>query len=283
MHGRVTFLPAAMLAMFNSYGQQPPIRYTFKEIASTDVPAKGTIIEGATLGDSGVVAFIVRWTEGNAEHTALFTSSGMIARDGSHIQGRVLKRIIPTCLTVSRNGVVGYEATAGAANQTAVFIGNKLGAVLSQGGEPNDFTLSDDGELILLNAKQAAFDQTQMVSDANRAASLKRMPGSIYDDITRRMPGLHLPSSSTIIGPPSPEKRATQGRPGPPDHPCKSPEWPYPYSWNIGDTVSGPIATHISEGPAKRAYTSRFFGDVAAPFREIQCSAAGAPLDRRYR
>ena len=35
MHRRVTFLPAAMLAMFNSYARQPPqSRYIFKTLRS---------------------------------------------------------------------------------------------------------------------------------------------------------------------------------------------------------------------------------------------------------
>ena len=68
------------------------------------------------------------------------------------IDGRIIKHILPTCLTVNRAGVIGYEAVAGNANQIAVFVGNKFGAALSKGGESNDFILADDNQVILQGA-----------------------------------------------------------------------------------------------------------------------------------
>jgi hypothetical protein len=280
MHRRVIFLPAAMLAMFNSYAQQPPqTRYTFKTLAFSDPHDKDATIEGAALSDDGeTVAFVVRWTEANVEHTGLFTPSKMIARDGSKIEGRTIKRILPTSLTINRAGVIGYEASCGNANQIAVFVGNKFGAALSKGGEANDFTLADDGQVILVGATIAASDQTKMTNDANRSASVRAIPGTVYDRFRRIVPAIPLPPGGVLSGPPSTEKRAVQGRSAS-DRPCKAPEYPYPYEWNIGTSVIGPIASHFSEAPAaSHTFDSPFFGRIATPFREIQCSAAGTPL-----
>jgi hypothetical protein len=259
--------------------QQPP-HYTFKTLAFSDPVAKDAIIEGAALSDGGDAAFVVRWTEGGVEHTGLFTPSNLIATDGSRIDGRVIKRILPTSLTINRAGVVGYEAVAGSADQVAVFVGKKFGAALSKGGEPNDFILSDDGRQVILQAATiAASDQTQMTNDANRVASIKNIPAQTWDRFRRGIPGMPLPSGTDLGGQRSTEKRAVQGRPGPPAHACKAPEWPMPFEWNLGSPVSGPIATHISEAPAKnRAYDSPFFGKIANPFREIQCASDGTPL-----
>ena len=88
-----------------------------------------------------------------------------------------------------------------------------------------------------------------------------------------------MPNPTVLMGQQSPEKRAVQSRPGAPDRPCKPPEYPYPYEWNIGTAVTGPIASHVSEAPAaNHTYDSPFFGRIATPFREVQCSAAGTPL-----
>jgi hypothetical protein len=125
----------------------------------------------------------------------------------------------------------------------------------------------------------AASDLTQMANDANRSRWLRSLPGTVLGQAQRRIPGVPIPNPDVIIGQQSPEKRAAQGRLGAPDRPCEAPEWPYPSEWNIGTAVIGPIASHVSEAPAKNPiYDSPFFGKIPKPFREIQCSGAGTPL-----
>jgi hypothetical protein len=285
MRRRFTFALAVMLANFNGYAEQPPSAYNFRSLVSTRTEIGGhtftqnATIDGVALNDTGDFAYLVRWTEPGREHTALFSSSKLIAQDGSRLDGRVLKRILPTSLTISRAGVIGFEAVAGNANQIAVFVENKFGAALSKGGEENDFILSDNGQVILPGATIAASDQTRMANEANRSASLRRIPYSVYDQVRGGVRGIPLPSGSTLSGQPSQEKRAVQSKPDPAPHPCKAPGYPYPYEWNIGTAVIGPIASHLSEGPApSHTYDSPFFGRIATPFREVQCSAAGIPL-----
>jgi hypothetical protein len=285
MNRFANFAPAAMLVIFNAYAQQSTAAYTFKPLIATGSNIGGytftpdTAIDGVALNDSGAVVFVARWTEAGRERTALFSSSKLIAQDGMRLDGRILKRILPTSLNINRAGTVGFEATAGNANQIAVFIGNKFGASLAKGGEPNDFILTDDGKVMLQGATLAASDLTQMANDANRGNLVRSIPGTVLGQIPIRIPGVPRINPATLIGQQSPEKRATQGKPDAAPRPCKAPEYPYPYEWNIGTAVTGPIASHLSEGPAtNRTYDSPFFGRIATPFREIQCSAAGTPL-----
>ena len=117
------------------------------------------------MSDGGDAVFVVRWTEAGVEHTGLFTPSKLIARDGSKIDGRTIKRILPTCLTINRAGTIGFEAVAGNANQIAVFVGNNPEPPCPKEASPT-ISFADDNQVISQGATIAASDQTHMAMNA---------------------------------------------------------------------------------------------------------------------
>jgi len=47
-----------------------------------------------------------------------------------------------------------------------------------------------------------------------------------------------------------------------------------PVSWSVGDSLVGPISSHLVEGPPKtKPYDSPIYGRIAAPVRSVQFSA----------
>jgi len=78
--------------------------------------SQATFLDALALSDSRKdEAFVARWLEpehGSGEvHSAVFTGSRCIARDGDTLDGRRISRILPNSLAIgNQNGLVAYEA-----------------------------------------------------------------------------------------------------------------------------------------------------------------------------
>jgi hypothetical protein len=292
---------AAMLAVLNGFAQQPKPAYLFKTILSTGATVGGhrlsptATFEGVGFNDASDVAFVVHWIEADRERSAVFTSKRFIAGDGDTLDGKPISRINGTALNLNSSGQVAFEAVYGNPAQTGIFVDRKFILALSVSGSNNDFSLNDDGSIVLNAATAApvtptpapgAHPATTNNTELQRGVGLKvprAVAGILYgtnSPIRVVNPDVLLqPKPPSTMRPPQSPQQA-KSFPTPPVKPCAVPEFPIPAEWvAVGTDMKGPIASHIFDAPAKnRIYESRFFGPMGAPFRVIQFSADCKPL-----
>ena len=269
-----TIAPAAMLAIFTGLAQQPKPTYSFKTVAATGTHIGGqtlpsnAAIEAIALNDASDVAFEASWTEFGRERTAVFTPKRVVAKSGDAIDGKILTSISANALTINGAGLVAFEAIysdPSHASQIGIFIERKFSTALSTAGASQRFHAYRGwsrcfvgrrcgGPLRLPHQWPTKPDLKTILSQAIR---LHDTQGTVRVTNNPTVP-VSLPNPDVLLqGARRPQVQTKQTpqtakAPVAAIRPCTAPEFPYPTAWNFGDTMSGPIASHIVEGPAKK-------------------------------
>jgi len=303
MRRRLLIAVIAVLAG-NALAQQPTTALSFRPVVQTgttilDHRFSDDTIEGVVLNDSGEVGFIARWTipGEEMEHTGVFTSHRLVARDGDSV-GKFTLKAIKGSVAINASGRVAYEAEFidGAATVCAVFLEHEFQFAIdpSATGPGPDFVLTDDGKVIPRPGVRLALPPSPAPAPATDSAKKKgiglknlglNLPGSLskHLPITIKPDGSTKPDQQT----PSPAPVPVQQKQPPavppafpkPAGPCAMPAFPMPEEWQIGAETEGPAAVHGFEPEVSgRKYFSQLYGPLNAPFRIVQFNRACKPL-----
>jgi len=288
---------AVMLVNFNGFAQQAPTSaFTFKTLVSPGVNIGGhplgtaASIEGIAVNDIGDVAFVAHSTDAGTEHRGcVLTLKHVVACDLDVVDGKTLTKVIATSLAINNSGQVGFEATFGDPAETGIFTDHKFVVALNGAPSADDFTLTDDGRVVL---KPGAAGTAPSAPSTGKAPGPKKV--NILAGIAARIPaaltgrwsplaggGVTVTSQSQAAEHPTPQQTTplSKGAPAQLLHECATPKFPYPPEFGIGAEMSGPIASHVFEDPQPgRPYNSPFFGEMNTPFRVIQFSQNCTPL-----
>jgi hypothetical protein len=132
-----------------------------------------TFVEAVALNESRKEeVFVARW---GGVHSAVFTDKRCIASDGDIVDGKLISKILPNSLAVSRqNGLVAYEAlffdhpaeAPGSAQfiQRGVFIENRFLVVLDQGNSVPSRSVRDEDREFWWDDQQERLDMRSGVA-----------------------------------------------------------------------------------------------------------------------
>jgi hypothetical protein len=132
-----------------------------------------TFVEAVALNESRKEeVFVARW---GGVHSAVFTDKRCIASDGDIVDGKLISKILPNSLAVSRqNGLVAYEAlffdhpaeAPGSAQfiQRGVFIENRFLVVLDQGNSVPSRSVRDEDRDFWWDDQQERLDMRSGVA-----------------------------------------------------------------------------------------------------------------------
>jgi hypothetical protein len=151
----------AVLALFtiSAQGQQTAQAYRWVNVVplaslgDQAIPADAAI-DGIVFADNGAFAAVVRWVAAGANHVELITQNSAI-NAGEIVDRQRIVDIHGGSLSINRLGIVAYEAVysdpaAGGAIGTGIFANGRFVQRLDAAtGDASDFTLTDDGKLIL--------------------------------------------------------------------------------------------------------------------------------------
>jgi hypothetical protein len=268
--------------------QQSRRLYQFNNIVSANAAIGGqtlsrdAAIDGFAINDARDIAFVASWSDAGVERTAVFTRSRTVASSGDLIDGRRIARISPTSLSITNGGAVGYEAEVAYPNRppvTAIFVDRHYKVDLAQSGLPTDFSVMDNGEIVLKAAVAAPAvpSPTDRITQNIRKLGPLQFPGPVWGPVSRSpIPNVN-PNVLTQRQPQKPPAKA----PTSPLRACTTPtEFPMPPAWGlgIGDEPGEIITSQVLDPPAKtKAYQSAFFGTLTAPYRLVQHSADCKP------
>jgi len=104
-------------------------------------------IGNAAISDTGEIAFVARWPEGNRNHAAVFSLHRLVATEGDVIDSQTLAYIpLDSKLSINGSGAVGYEAFCIFSEDLHLFVERRH--ILVPSDNP-DFRLSDEGQIII--------------------------------------------------------------------------------------------------------------------------------------
>jgi hypothetical protein len=145
----IRLLPALLLAGVLS---AQTTAYEFRTVLRPGMNIGGHVFTADTIGnaaisDTGEVAFIARWPEGNQNHAAVFSLHRLVASEGDVIDGQTVAYIpLYSKLSINGSGTVAYEAFCVFSEDLHLFI--ERHHILAPSDNP-DFRLSDEGQIII--------------------------------------------------------------------------------------------------------------------------------------
>jgi hypothetical protein len=209
-------ITTALLASLTLNAQQPTSNLTFRAVLLPGMSIGGatftseTTLRGVALNDAGEIVFVA-WVTEPYVGNAIFTSQRAVARAGDVIDGKHIALIAnDAAVAINASGQVAYEAWYGDTTDIArggfpslgIFVDKHLALTPHTGG-PTDFTLTDDGHVVLKAS----------VPVPSPTSSVRKKP-SIFDVIGVKP--LNLPRNIPImIKPPSPTQPAMPQSPPP--------------------------------------------------------------------
>jgi hypothetical protein len=150
----VAVLATSMISQAQQKSQPQPAYSSKTLITGSAVDDRSlspnAVIDVVTVNDTGEVAFIAHWTEGNVERTGVFTSKGTVVREGDLIGEKSIASIIVSSLAINHAGQVAYEAgySDRGGTQGGVFVDKRFLFTLCNAGKGGDFTLTNDGTVL---------------------------------------------------------------------------------------------------------------------------------------
>lgn len=304
MRRRLQISIAAVLAGLNGFAQQPTSTYSFRPIVQPGTIiadhnfTNDTAVNDIVLNDAGEVGFIAGWTipGEEIEHTGVFNSRRIVARDGDVVGGKPLMTIVSGSLAINNAGRVAYEADffQPPAVARGVFLEREFVFAINPNvaGTGPDFILTEDGKILprpglRLEPPPAAAPASEPAK--KKGIGLGNLGLHLPDAVTKRIPVTIKPNNAktdpqTQPAPSTPAQQKPVTPLAPPTFPkpagpCAMPAFPMPEEWQIGAETEGPAASHAFEPEVSgRKYFSQLFGPLNAPFRIVHFNRACKPL-----
>ena len=145
----IQLLPAILLAGVLS---AQTTAYEFRIVLHPAMTIGGHVFSADTIGnaaisDTGEIAFVARWPEGNRNHAAVFSLHRLVATEGDVIDSQTLAYIpLDSKLSINGSGAVAYEAFCIFSEDLHLFVERRH--ILVPSDNP-DFTLNDKGQIVM--------------------------------------------------------------------------------------------------------------------------------------
>jgi hypothetical protein len=305
MKATTTVLCMAVLSgSLAAKAQQPTPTYSFRPIVQPGMTiadhrfTDDTAVNDIALNDAGEVGFIAGWTipGEEIEHTGVFTSRRIVARDGDVVGGKSLMTIVSGSLAINNAGRVAYEADffQPPAVARGVFLDREFVFAINPNvaGTGPDFILTEDGKILprpglRLELPPAAAPASEPAK--KKGVGFGNLGLHLPDTVTKHIP-LTIKPNNTKTDPQTQPATPTPAQPKPvappaaptfpkPAGPCAMPAFPMPEEWQIGAEAEGPAASHAFEPEVSgRKYFSQLYGPLNAPFRIAHFNRACKPL-----
>jgi hypothetical protein len=147
----IQLLPAILLAGVTALAQHSPA-YKFTTVLRPGMTISGHVFSADTIGntaisDSGDVAFVARWPEGNQNRAAVFSPYRLVASEADVIDSQTVAYIpLYSKLSINGSGTIAYEAFCTLSEELHLFIERHHFVVPS---DNPDFTLNDKGQIVM--------------------------------------------------------------------------------------------------------------------------------------
>jgi len=299
-----TTQPVQPVAALQTYHAVTPA-YTYQTEIRTGMNIDGypitptTTLDTVVMNDAGAIAMTAHQLSGGtgSDHTAVLTPKKLIAQEGQVIDnGKTIVRIATAVLAINNAGNVAWEAlwrdsASGNKVHTGIFLGAHYVTDFPPfaSGAATDFELSDDDHVLLKNLPSApakrplglpgllrdiyplenALERTfaprkdwLVIWGATRSGeavtgTIASRPAAAAKPLDK---AANDPSAAAVL----PASAST----------CKLPSSILPPEWLMGADISGPVASHAFDAPAKpEPYDSPVYGRLASPFRQLQFSS----------